>query len=124
MISIIGAIAFSIVIIMSVLIILGLPLGEFTMGGKYKVYPKNLRVILLSQLILQVWFVITILQLGGYFSLWFSKNVTKIIGIIMSVYLSINTLMNLFSKSKKEKYCMTPISTIAAVCFWISAIRM
>ena len=41
MISIIGAGAFLIVIILSILIICGLPLGELTMGGQYKVFPQN-----------------------------------------------------------------------------------
>lgn len=54
MISIIGASAFSIVIVLSFLIICGLPLGELTMGGQYRVFPKKLRIILVTQLILQI----------------------------------------------------------------------
>ena len=64
MISIIGAGAFSIVIILSILIICGLPLGELTMGGQYKVFPPRLRIVLVTQLILQVFFVLIILQMG------------------------------------------------------------
>lgn len=122
MIAIIGAIAFSIVIILSVLIICGLPLGELTMGGQYKVFPKKLRCILVGQLFLQIFFVIIILQLGGFVSLWFSAKTTQIIGIVMAVYLSMNTVMNFISKSKKERYIMTPLSLVAAVCFWITAL--
>ena len=103
MISIIGAGAFSIVIILSILIICGLPLGELTMGGQYKVFPQKLRIVLVAQLILQVFFVLIILQMGEFIPLWFSYNVTKIIGIVMAIYLSLNTFMNLISKSKKEK---------------------
>ncbi|MBR4822440.1 MAG: hypothetical protein IKZ71_04755 [Bacteroidales bacterium] len=118
--SIIGACAFSIVILLSVLIICGLPLGELTMGGQYKVFPKKLRLVLVSQLLLQVFFVIVILQMGGHLPLWFSYKTTRIILIIMAVYLSLNVLMNLVSKSKKERLIMTPLSLIAAVCFWIT----
>ena len=64
--AIIGAIAFSMVIVLSILIICGLPLGELTMGGQYKVFPKNLRILLVSQLILQIFFVLIILQMGGF----------------------------------------------------------
>lgn len=81
MISLIGAGVFSIVIIISILIICGLPLGELTKG-------------------------------------------TKIIGIAMAMYLTLNTFLNLISKSKKEKYIMTPLSLVAAICFWISALKM
>lgn len=124
MISIIGAGAFSIVIILSILIICGLPLGELTMGGQYKVFPKKLRIVLVTQLILQVFFVLIILQMGEFIPLWFSYNVTKIIGIVMAIYLSLNTVMNLISKSKKEKYIMTPLSFVTAICFWITALQM
>ena len=103
MLSIIGAGALSIVIILSILIICGLPLGELTMGGQYKVFPQKLRIVLVAQLILQVFFVLIILQMGEFIPLWFSYTVTNIIGIVMAIYLSINTVMNLISKSKKEK---------------------
>ena len=119
MIAIIGAGVFLIVIVLSFLIVCGFPLGELTMGGQYKVFPKKLRIILVMQLILQIFFVVIILQMGGLIPLWFSEKVTKIICIIMAVYLSFNTIMNFISKSKKEKYIMTPLSAISAVCFWI-----
>ena len=122
MISIIGASTFSVVIILSILIIIGLPLGELTMGGKYKIFPKKLRIVLFIQLFLQVFFVIIILQKGDILPLWFSYNITKIICISMSIYLTINVILNLFSKSKKEKYIMTPLSLIAAICFWITSL--
>ena len=122
MIAIIGAGVFSIVIVLSFLIICGLPLGELTMGGQYKIFPKKLRIILVTQLILQIFVVIIILQMGEFIPLWCSENVTKVICIIMAVYLSFNTIMNFISKSKKEKYIMTPLSAISAVCFWITAL--
>lgn len=122
MVAIIGAITFSVVILLSVLIICGLPLGELTMGGQYKVFPKKLRLVLVTQLILQIFFVIVILQMGGFFPFWFSEKVTKIICIVMAVYLSLNTVMNFVSKSKKEKCIMTPLSFVASVCFWITAL--
>ena len=58
MIAIIGASTFSVVIILSVLLICGLPLGELTMGGRYKVFLKKLRIVLVLQLALQMFFVI------------------------------------------------------------------
>lgn len=46
MIAVIGAGVFSIVIVLSFLIVCGFPLGELTMRGQYKVFPKKLRIIL------------------------------------------------------------------------------
>ncbi len=50
MIAIIGAGVFSIVIVLSFLIVCGFPLRELTMGGQYKVFPKKLRIILVMHL--------------------------------------------------------------------------
>lgn len=122
MIAIIGASVFSFVIVISFLIICGLPLGELTMGGQYKIFPKRLRIALAAQIILQMFFVVIILQMGGWMPLWFSANATKTICMVMAAYLSLNTVMNYISKSKKEKYVMTPLSAISAVCFWITAL--
>ncbi len=74
MIAIIGASVFSIVIVLSFLIICGLPLGEFTMGGQYKVFPKKLRIILVIQLVLQMFFVVEILQMGGFCHYGFQRT--------------------------------------------------
>ncbi|MDO4489006.1 MAG: hypothetical protein Q4B67_07990 [Eubacteriales bacterium] len=117
--SIICTVCFSVVIILSFLLVFGLPLGEFTMGGQHKVFPKNLRIVVLSQLILQLFFVVIFLQLGGHIPMWFSYKTTRIIGIVMAVYLTLNTVMNAISKSKKERYVMTPLSAITAVCLWL-----
>lgn len=79
MIAIIGAGLFSVVIVLSILLICGLPLGELTMGGQHKIFPKKIRSVLVFQLILQMFFIIIILQMGGYMPLWFLYNVTRII---------------------------------------------
>ena len=49
----IGAILLIVVIILSILLICGLPLGELTMGGRFKVWPKKLRGLAVSQLLVQ-----------------------------------------------------------------------
>ena len=91
--AIIGATLLMLVVVMSVALILGAPLGEFTLGGQFKVFPAKLRVVLATQLLLQVFFAIVLLQLGGFMPLWFSHKVTKIIGIALAVYLSMNCLV-------------------------------
>lgn len=43
--SILAAVIFSVIIVINFLIILGLPFGELTMGGQYKILPKNMRFV-------------------------------------------------------------------------------
>ncbi len=44
--------------------------------------------------------------------------------IVMASYLSLNTIMNAISRSKKERFIMTPLSLISAICFWITTLNM
>jgi len=122
--ALIGAILFAIIVIMTLLVACGLPLGEFTMGGQNKILPNKYRIMAVSSLFIQVFAIIIILQAGQYITLWFSHNITKYICFFFAVYLTINIFMNISSKSKKERYVMTPLSLIAAFCFWFTAIKM
>ena len=124
MFSILGAVLFGVIAIMTVLVACGLPLGEFTMGGQHKILPKKFRVMAVISVAIQIFAMIIILQAGGFISLWLSFKVTKYICFFFAVYLSLNTIMNMISKSRKEKYVMTPLSFIAGICFWITAFQM
>ena len=131
MFAILGAVLFGIIAIMTVLIACGLPLGEFTMGGQYKILPKKFRIAAVISVAIQIFAMIIILQAGGFIPLWLSFKITKYICFFFAaylslntIYLSLNTIMNIISKSKKEKYVMTPISLIAGICFWITALQM
>ena len=124
MFSILGAALFGVIAIMTVLVACGLPLGEFTMGGQHKILPKKLRVVAVISVVIQIFAMIIILQAGGFISLWLPFTVTKYICLFFAAYLTLNTIMNMISKSKKEKYVMTPISLIAGICFWITAFQM
>jgi len=124
MFSILGAVLFGVIAIMTVLVACGLPLGEFTMGGQHKILPKKFRVMAVISVAIQIFAMIIILQAGGFIPLWLPFKVTKYICFFFAVYLSLNTIMNMISKSRKEKYVMTPLSFIAGICFWITAFQM
>ena len=54
MMAILGTVLLLIVAVMEVLLILGHPLGEFTMGGRHKVLPPPYRIAAASSIILQI----------------------------------------------------------------------
>ncbi len=120
--SVIGAALLLIVAVMEVLLIIGLPLGEFTMGGRYKVLPPLFRVFAASSIFLQLFGAAMILQGGGILKCWFSEKTTMIICLVFAGFFAINTFMNLISQSKKEKYVMTPLAAIEAICFALTAL--
>ena len=122
--SITGAVLLLAVAVLEVLLIIGLPLGEFTMGGRHKVLPPMYRVFAASSIVLQLFGAFIILQGGGIMVMWFAGNVTKIICFVFAGFFAVNTIMNLISPSKKEKLVMTPLAAIEACCFAITAFLM
>ena len=111
----IAAILFAVIAVgiavFQVLLTLGYPLGEALMGGKYKVFPKPLRIASAFSALVLLFMGFVFLEQAKVVSIPFFS--THILVWIFTIYLGINTLGNLASKSKKERLIMTPISTIA-----------
>ena len=122
--AIIGAALLFIAAVFEVLLVAGLPLGEFTMGGRYKVLPPMMRGAAVFSLLTQVFAGLILLQAAGFMGMWFTFGVTRIICYVFGGFFVINTVMNFFSTSKKEKLVMTPLAAIEAVCFLVTAIMM
>ena len=122
--SITGAVLLLAVAVMEILLIFGLPLGEFTMGGRYKVLPPMYRMFAASSVILQLFGAAMILQGGGLMNMWFAGKVIKIICFVFAGFFAVNTVMNILSPSKKEKYVMTPLAAVEACCFAVTAFLM
>lgn len=118
----IGALLLAAVIILSILLLCGLPLGELTMGGRYKVWPRKLRPVAASQLAVQIFALYILLAASGTLPCFISENVTKIICFVFTVFFLGNTVMNFFSTSKKEKYIMTPMSAVSSICFLLAGL--
>lgn len=122
--SIIAAVLLVIMAFLELLLIIGLPLGEFTMGGQHKVLPPMLRLAAASSIVTQLFAATIVFQGGGFMKMWFSQKVTMIICFCFAGFFVINTFMNLISKSKKEKYVMTPLAAVEAVCFALTALAL
>lgn len=121
----IGAALLAVVIIMSILLICGLPLGEFSMGGRFgKVWPPKIRIIGISQLLTQIFALYIILASGSIVPYFISYTVNRVICFVFAAFFFGNTFLNIISPSKKEKIVMTPMSLISALCFLITAIIM
>ena len=121
----IGASLLIIVIIMSILLICGVPLGELSMGGKFgKVWAPKIRLLALTQLLSQLFALYIILSAGAIIPYFINKGVTMVVCYVFAGFFFLNTVLNIISPSKKEKFIMTPMSLGAAVCFLITAICM
>jgi len=114
--SAIGALLSFLIAMFQFMLVLGFPYAEVSWGGNYKVLPKKLRIAGV--------FAFIILILIGFLFLIAAKilpeiiphNIIKIIMWIITTFLFLNTIGNLASKSKYEKFIMSPISFIMFLC--------
>lgn len=91
----------------------GAPFGEYVLGGQYKVLPHKMRFMSLGYTILFILVGLVYLQKGRFLSLGFSSVAVQIILIIMTAFYGYAIIGNGFlTKSKKEKYVMTPFSAV------------
>lgn len=120
--SILGALLFAVIAVLTLLVTLGLPLGEFTLGGKYKILPPKMRIASGVSFFIQILAIVVILQTGGVINTFIPFRTARGICFFFAAYLVLNSIMNFSSKSKKEKLVMTPLSLIASICFWITAL--
>lgn len=117
----IGSVLLCAVAVLYALIAAGFPLGEFAMGGKTRVPSQQMRIFCGVSVLLQVFLLLVLLQLGGVIELGLPMRAARIIGYVFGAYFCLNTVMNLFSQSNKERLIMTPLSALTALCFLITA---
>lgn len=118
--SIVVTIMFVSIAVFQVLLSLGYPLGEFAMGGYYKILPKKFRVVSVVNAIILLFMSVVFLQHSNVLQ-GLNFIPTNILVWVITIFLGLNTIANLVSKSKKERIIMTPLSSIAfLLCLFIS----
>ncbi|MCX7737135.1 MAG: hypothetical protein N2319_10525 [Candidatus Kapabacteria bacterium] len=117
-----GALLSFLIAMFQVMLVLGFPYAEASWGGKYKVLPKKLRVASVIATILLIFIGFIYLLASKILPEIIPFQTTKIIMWIIVVFLLLNTIGNLASKSKYEKLFMTPISFIMLICGLILSI--
>ncbi|MFB4212441.1 hypothetical protein ACE1TH_11090 [Shouchella sp. JSM 1781072] len=101
--------------VFQVFLALGFPLGEFAMGGFYKILPLKLRIVSMCNAIILLMMNVLFLQYTGVIN-GFGFLPVPIFVWLITGFLFLNTVANYFSKSDKEKKVMTPLSALMCVC--------
>ncbi len=121
-----AAIAFTVVsallAIFQLTLVFGAPLGRFAWGGQNDVLPARLRRGSVIAVILYVAFSVILLTASGVISLPVLEPVAGLLCWMIVVYLSIGIVMNALSRSKPERFVMTPVAAILAILSLIVAL--
>ncbi len=119
--AVVASIIFLGIAVFQALLALGFPLGEAAMGGYHKVLPKKLRVVSVFNGLILIFMAYVFLEHAGAVSL--NYFTTTILVWVFTAFLALNTVGNFVSKSKKERYIMTPLSGVAFVLCLIVALN-
>ncbi|WP_403020842.1 hypothetical protein [Salinibacterium sp. GXW1014] len=106
--------------VFQVALIAGAPLGHFAWGGQHRVLPAKLRVGSVVSIVLYGIFVLIILAKVGAVSL--DETVADVAMWVLFAYFVLGILMNAISRSKPERYLMTPVCVVLAAASLLVAL--
>ncbi len=122
----IAAIAFTVVsavlAVFQLALACGAPLGRFAWGGQHDVLPSRLRRGSVIAVVLYAAFSLVLLAASGVLVIPVLEPVSILLCWMIVIYLSIGTVMNLLSRSKPERFVMTPIAAVLALLGLIVAL--
>lgn len=111
---------YSFVLIFQFLLLLGIIPYEYTWGGKLKSI-EEMYVFVSISILLNLIFLLTILQTANLISWNIPKTAIKISLWFMVAIFALNTIGNLFAETNLEKFIATPITLLLSVlCYKIS----
>lgn len=120
--AVLATVVLGILAVLQAALALGAPLGRFAWGGKHRVLPAGLRVG--SALSIPIYAVIAVVLLAraGVLPLLVGSPVVDVAAWAVFGYLVLAVLMNAVSRSRPERYAMTPASIVLAVCALLVAL--
>lgn len=101
---------------------LGAPLGRFAWGGRHEVLPTRLRIGSAVSITIYGFFAMLILTKAEIVPIIDNGKFLHIGLWAVTIYLAASIPLNAVSRSKTERYTMTPAVTMLAVCFVVVAL--
>lgn len=96
-------------------LMLGAPAGRFAWGGQHRVLSRHLRIGCAVSIALYALFGAILLGRAGLLDL-LDGPLSGIGAWVLFAYFSVGILMNAISRSQPERYTMTPVAAVLAVC--------
>lgn len=103
--------------VFQVALVVGAPLGRFAWGGQHDVLPQKLRVGSIVSIVLYALFGYTALAKAGLVPVPVSETFTGVVMWVLTAYFIVGIAMNAISRSKPERFVMTPVALVLAILF-------
>lgn len=103
------------------LLVVGAPFGRFAWGGQHEVLPTKFRIGSAFSVVVYAFIATLIVSKTGVWQLIPQGSFLNISLWVVFSYLVLGVLMNAISRSKQERYTMTPVALVLAVCLFFIA---
>ncbi|MDX2376563.1 hypothetical protein M4I32_07095 [Microbacterium sp. LRZ72] len=103
-------------------LVAGAPLGEFAWGGADRVLPRGKRIGSAVSIVLYALIAWIMLARAGAAPAPVPDAVIVVAAWVVTAYFALGILMNAISRSRKERFTMTPIVALLAVLSLIVAL--
>jgi hypothetical protein len=109
--------------VLQVLVATGRPWGALVWGGQHRVLPRHLRVGSAVSPLLYAGFAALLLSRGGVLPAGGSTAV--VVGTwVLVAYLAVGVVVNAISRSRPERFVMTPLTLALVACALVVALEM
>lgn len=100
----------------------GAPLGHFAWGGQHRILPRHLRIGSVVSIATYGLFAVIALEKAGVIDLFGSQSFVDAATWVLVGYFALGILLNGLSRSKPERYTMTPLLILLTGLYLILAI--
>lgn len=93
----------------------GAPLGHLAWGGAHRILPRKLRIGSLVSIALYALIAFVLLEREGVLDLIIVPTFERIAAWLVTAYFVLGIAMNAISRSRPERFVMTPVVLVLAV---------
>lgn len=108
--------------IFQILLIAKVPLGRFAWGGQHDVLPAKLRIGSVISIAIYGFIAVLIVSKAGLLQIIPTGPFLDISTWVIFGYLALGIPLNAMSRSKPERYTMTPVVLVLVVCLLMVAL--
>jgi hypothetical protein len=110
--------------VFQIALIAGAPLGRLAWGGQHRVLPRGLRIGSAVSVLLYAFFAFVISRAVGYATDVGDFRESYPLVWVLAAYFGIGVLANLASRSRPERFVMTPVALALGLCCLVIALEI
>jgi hypothetical protein len=120
--AIVATVVFAALAVLQLLVAAGKPYGRLVWGGAHRVLPANLRIGSVIAVVLYAAFTLVLLDRSGLLAVLGDGAFSIVAAWVLFAYFAVGIVLNAISRSRPERFTMTPVNVVLAACTLVIAV--